>query len=347
MFTIGYSSLLRSVNHHLSSSLDHRLFISLSNYFKKPTKYVRNLNKDFEKMIRVKYLDKEKKVSLSLKCKITEKSEREFNLNRDLNEPILATFQKLYANYAKQCATKMARSNAAKKLKTDGVGSPPTNEMIAMKVAMNTDEPPPIKLFDLARNEVPLETLNKDAWQNDYKLTLNDQEFVVAINLPYVKKIMLPKLMFSKMPALIRLEFDNDDETTCTLVEKNSTYQWFHSRLDYDALVAEHEKANPPKGSSFKTTSTGAKKNQQPPQLDADLIDWVLFDEGVNKRVCYLTEATDNKLLRVVVIPNDGKRKGFAVEAVSATKVEAKLDLDRYAMTERHAMTKELLKGDA
>lgn len=304
----------------------------------KKSKYVNSLNKDLEKMLRVKYLDKDNKVSLSLKCKITEKSEREFNLNRDLNEPLLATFQKLYSNYAKHYVSKMA-SNKKLKTSASSSSSPPTAEMNMMRVALGADEVPPIKLFDLDSNEVPLDTTNREAWKNDFKLTINEQEFIVAINLPYIKKIMLPKLMFSKMPALIRLEFDNEPKEVSSLIEKSSKYQWFHSRLDYDTLLAEQKI-----GAKI---ATNAKKNPPAPQLDPDLIEWVLFDEGVNKRVCYLNEATERKLIRVVAIPNDGKRNGFAVEAMSTSQVEAKLDLDRYAMTERHAMTRESLKGDA
>ncbi len=66
-------------------------------------------------MIRVRLNETEQKVNISLKCLVNADTEREFNLNRSLDEPISATFQKLYSNFIKQVKSKDARSN--KKLK--------------------------------------------------------------------------------------------------------------------------------------------------------------------------------------------------------------------------------------
>jgi hypothetical protein len=76
---------------------------------------IKLLNKKFNKMIRVRLNETEQKVNISLKCLVNADTEREFNLNRSLDEPISATFQKLYSNFIKQVKSKDARSN--KKLK--------------------------------------------------------------------------------------------------------------------------------------------------------------------------------------------------------------------------------------
>ena len=68
-------------------------------------------------MIRVRLNETEQRVSISLKCLIQTDQTREFNLNRSLDEPILATFQKLYSNFLKQAKSKDAKSS--KKLKVN------------------------------------------------------------------------------------------------------------------------------------------------------------------------------------------------------------------------------------
>jgi hypothetical protein len=90
-----------------------RTFIS-----KKTSSITYTFNKEFEKMIRVRFDHGANKIAISLKCKVTDDSEREFNLNRDLDEPISATFHKLHANFTKQLSIRKQR--AAKKMKKSG-----------------------------------------------------------------------------------------------------------------------------------------------------------------------------------------------------------------------------------
>ncbi len=78
---------------------------------------IKLLNKKFDKMIRVKLNETEQKVNISLKCLINADTEREFNLNRPLDEPISATFQKLYSNFVKQVKSKDSKSNKKLKVK--------------------------------------------------------------------------------------------------------------------------------------------------------------------------------------------------------------------------------------
>ena len=66
-------------------------------------------------MIRIRLNETEKLVNISVTCKITESIEKQFNLNRSLDEPISATFQKLYTNFLKQVNAKDSKSN--KKMK--------------------------------------------------------------------------------------------------------------------------------------------------------------------------------------------------------------------------------------
>jgi hypothetical protein len=77
---------------------------------------VHQLNKKFTTMIRVRLNETEKKVSISLRCKVTDTLERDFNLNRSMDEPISSTFQKLYANYEKQVRIKDSRSTKKQKV---------------------------------------------------------------------------------------------------------------------------------------------------------------------------------------------------------------------------------------
>ena len=72
---------------------------------------LRHINKKFDQMIRIRINEKEKKVSLSLRCQMAESVEREFNLNRSLDEPISATFQKLYSNFSKQLNQRLFELN--------------------------------------------------------------------------------------------------------------------------------------------------------------------------------------------------------------------------------------------
>lgn len=75
----------------------------------------RLINRRLNKMIRIRLNETEKLVNISVTCKITESIEKQFNLNRSLDEPISATFQKLYTNFLKQVNAKDSKSN--KKMK--------------------------------------------------------------------------------------------------------------------------------------------------------------------------------------------------------------------------------------
>ena len=72
----------------------------------KSSKDLRQLNRKFDQMIRVKYVEEENRVAIALRCKLDENAEREFNLNRSQDEEIGATFEKLYANYQKHAMPK-------------------------------------------------------------------------------------------------------------------------------------------------------------------------------------------------------------------------------------------------
>lgn len=285
--------------------------ITFVRHFSSETSIVRQLNKKFNTMIRVRLNEVEKKVSISLRCKITDTMERDFNLNRSMDEPISATFQKLYANYEKQVRIKDNRSN--KKQKKD------EHEMSDINSEPKDEEQVPLCLFDFENNKIPVDTLNKDAWKDKYIFQLSDQSFEVSVNLPCIKKLSISKLLIAGMSGVVKIEFDADENLIESLTE-NTKYMWYYSEKAY-----EKEEIG---------------KNTK------DNCEWVLMEEGLNMRSCQLHDCTENRFLKVVSVPSDGERDGQAFEIISKDTVMKKIDLNDLPMTERHGMTKDYLSSD-
>lgn len=97
--------------HFLFNTNNRPIFLKLSRELSSSKLINRRLNK----MIRIRLNETEKIVNISVTCKITESIEKQFNLNRSMDEPISATFQKLFTNFMKQVNSKESKSN--KKLK--------------------------------------------------------------------------------------------------------------------------------------------------------------------------------------------------------------------------------------
>jgi hypothetical protein len=129
-------------------------------------------------MIRIRFEPNTGRVAISVTCKITEDSEREFNLSRSRDEPISATFQKLYANFTKQLTAKQNKANKKNKKQPDDSKS--TQEASMSVSSSDTIETNlPLSLYDLENNLVSLETKNSDAWKEGFVFKLNDQVFKV------------------------------------------------------------------------------------------------------------------------------------------------------------------------
>ncbi len=284
----------------------------------KYSKHIKLLNKNFDKMIMIRF-DNDSKVSISVKCQITPDVEREFNLNRNVDEPIKATFEKLYANYSKQITNK---SKPNKKLKKDEASDEPAHNLNIMsmkQVVISEDENIPVYLYDLENNLVAPETKNIDAWKEDFIFKINQQEFKVVVNLPSVRKLSISKMMIAGMAAIVKTEF----EPNCLLdlINKNSKFYWYFS----DKVFINQEDESP------------APKKK--PAFNLDNIEWKPIDNNLNSKTCVLTNECHNRLIKVVCIPNDSKRDGLAVEHISNTTVQESIDLDKLPMTERHKQT--------
>ena len=72
---------------------------------------ITELNKPLDTMIRVRLNKAEQQVNISVKCEIAPSLQKEFNLNRSLDEPISITFQKLFAHFSKHNKIKNSSSN--------------------------------------------------------------------------------------------------------------------------------------------------------------------------------------------------------------------------------------------
>lgn len=278
------------------------------------SKHTINLNSKFKKMIMIRF--EQEKVSISLKCQLTPTSEREFNLNRNKDEAIHATFAKLYANYMKQLNNK----SKSKKLKKEQVN----NEEYLLN-----DENVPIYLYDLDNNLVSSDTRNGDAWKENFTFKMNEQEFKVTVDLPFVKKLNLSKLLISGMPATIKSDFE--PEYLIDQISVNSKYFWYYSDKIFSDKVEE----------------TPASKKK--PVFDTENVEWILinFDKnGLNSKYCILTEECRNRLIKVVCIPNDGKRDGIAQEHISTSIVQEAINLEKLPMTERHKETNSYLDSN-
>ena len=275
-------------------------------------------NSHFKNMILIKYDEKAEKLGLTLKCKVGENHEREFNLNRNLDEEIGATFAKLYTNYTKQVA---AKGNKSKKLKTNEN----ENENENKPVKKSQDDQVPIFLYDLDNNLVPPTTKNKDAWKENFTFKIVDQEFKVIVNLPTIKKIALSKLLIAGMPAVVKIE--TDSQISNEQLSKFSKFSWYKSVNTFENPIPD----------TINSEKIKLDQNQY------DKLDWALMAEGENKRLCVLDEDCENRLIKIECIPNDGSREGLAVQHLTNYLVNKKLDLINFPMTDRHKLTKEKL----
>ena len=155
-------------------------------------------------MIKI-YFEKNNKMRLSLNL-----NEKEINLNRNSDESLEITFKKLILNLMK-------------KLKA-------TNQII-----------PIVSLRDQNNNVLSLDTKNDQAWKEDYIFKLNSQQFEIKVNLPFVKKIEISKVLIAGMTAIVQTHYD-EDYVNNEAVKMNSKYFWYFGSNDEWNLIQSNSK---------------------------------------------------------------------------------------------------------
>ena len=220
------------------------------------------------------YFDKNNNNKMRLSFKYIEK---EFNLNRNNDECIETTFQKLISNYEK-------KSKNQNKIQ--------------------------ISISDQNNNLISLDTKNEEAWKEENIFKFNNQEFKIKVNLPFVKKIEISKILLVGMSATVQTIFNSN---TAEAIKLNAKYFWYFSSKE------EEEKTK-----------------------------WNLINfnnNGTNiSKSCILTEDCLDSFIKVVCIPNDGLRDGLPIEVISLNKVQNLINnLDNLPMTERHLITNSFL----
>lgn len=324
-----YSCFNNLVNYSISNKRLQPLISKQQICFKKTkaNSYIHQFNKQFERMIRIRFERNVERVSISLTCKITEDTNREFNLSRAIDEPIGQTFQKLYANFTKQLNSKINKTN--KKLKKDPINK--ESSQTQLNITNVTLEDIPINLYDLDNNLISLDTKNADAWKENFTLKLNDQIFTVAVDLPSIKKVSLSKLLVVGLPAIAKLEGDSQDLTEA--LNKYSKFNWYCSKEKFES------------GNKDILNNINQKLKIAPHELEK--IEWNLISLDDSRKLIILDEQTEDKLIKVEVTPSDGNRNGLAVDAISTNIVVKKFNLEDFPMSDRHKLTKHLVDSNS
>ena len=156
-------------------------------------------------------------------------------------------------------------------------------------------------------------------------------------DLPHLKKLNISKLLIAGMPAIAKIEIESDK--MFEKINSNSKFIWYHSKETF-----ENEEGKVLDEANRSNEQKAAKKHK--PQLDFDNMEWVLMKEGINSKMCTLSEDCENRYVKVVCIPSDGEREGKAIECRSNYLVQKKIDLQMLPMTERHKLTTQKLDSD-
>jgi hypothetical protein len=235
-------------------------------------------NSRFDKMISIRYNEKTEKINLALKVLVHNNNEREFTLNRNLDEELGNTLQRLYASYTKQLNVALNKAN--KKLKKN---EPEENENATSKrseeISKDSNDENnllPLTLYDIDNNTVSLTTKNRDAWKENYTFKFNEQTFKVTVNLPALKKVSLSKTLIAGMSALVKIEAE--PESNFEELNSNSFFSWFVSVEKFQ--------------------SSASDKFKLPHQGELDKMKWNLLEEGLNKKSIVLGDECENRLIK-------------------------------------------------
>lgn len=165
-------------------------------------------------MFSIRY-DYEKKIAeITFSYLLNENKEREFNLNRSFDEPLSRTFEKLTSNLTKQINITQKRRTKRK-----------ANEEASTVDDDNDEIKLNIELYNFNDQVIPIDTLNKDAWTDGYKVKLNNRIYSVCVNLPCIKKVNLSKLLLAGFPTIANVDIDEQ------FIDK-TYYEWYISETD-------------------------------------------------------------------------------------------------------------------
>ncbi|GAB1598717.1 2',5'-phosphodiesterase 12-like [Argonauta hians] len=142
---------------------------------------------------------------------------RNFNLQRNKNELLGQSLQRLRANMSRFL-------NKAKKKKKD-------------KNAIENVEDEDTFPISVWKNEIQLSdtTPNVEAWTVGSKLYIGDKEFHVFVNVPAVNKLVIPSSMMVNFPVYIQLNCEFTDITQC----KVTWYRMTVKDTEYSGGVKE------------------------------------------------------------------------------------------------------------
>ena len=297
-------------------------------------------------MLHIRFDRKADTVNLSVKVQMTPSVEREFNMLRSVDEPLAVTFQKLYANYSKQLSLLVSKSN--KKAKSAAAAAASSNAAAQEKefldetlrrlneqVKVDDASTLPMRLLtDETGDQVPLSTLNRDAWRDNYIFELNDQRLIVAVDLPAIKKISMSKLLVCGLSVSAKVEATTDtDDVDAAMLMRHSIFRWYCSEQRVENGEADSVALNVAK----KLVATGS--------ADAAYLTWKLLHSGFGRREFVLGDECAGRLLKVECVPSDGVRQGLALEHLSTNVALNGFHLAAFPMTERHALTAEWTSG--
>lgn len=140
--------------------------------------------------------------------------DREFNLNRNLDEKVCQTLERIKTNlekeFRKKGGNKKKKGKPANTSNTDNLAESSTN---AVKNTNASD----VSVCVVNRNGTPLndETWNQlftteEGMNTSLLLKVMEQDFCIAYNFPYVKQMLLPSVImsrFSVYPAKLDVHF--------------------------------------------------------------------------------------------------------------------------------------------
>ena len=202
-------------NHRGITTLDTNIYI-----FRQYTEIKRKIP---SKMFFIRNEHEKKAIELTLRYPITPSNEREFNLNRNFDEKIGKTFQKLASNLVKYLS--MQQKKKVKKLKS-GENSPP-KAIGELEEEVNIT----VELYDASNQQISNETINEHAWKEGYKVKINEKYFQVVVDLPSLKKLSLPKQLIANMPVFVITDKDDKFIDKCL-------FKWYIStnKNDWELL---------------------------------------------------------------------------------------------------------------
>ena len=268
------------------------------------------------------------------------------------NEPLGRTLDRMSTFFKKMLDVESMYRRSSNILLSEskrvyGTSSRRANEEEQAQVGV-IDSDVTFKLLDLSNQEVALETKALEAWRENFKLHATaSKQYPVQVNMPHVKSVdLLSRTLMVSMPAVVTIETDKY-LPSCDGHFKFFKYMWYYSRRKYDnpASVFFRQQSTQKR---LRDDDTVDETNDRPDNDDVEDArnEWILFEQGVNRRVCHLDQKVMNRLIKCVCIPSDGRRDGVPIGAVSTQAVQPQIDVRSLPMTQRHELCQDYLTGN-